>query len=208
LSWSAGAELIPLNRSPAERHYEDLMSYERSRSALRIAAASAVAAAIVITLSRPAAAVRADECEQQRARYPRDWIAVAADATLFKCQSHYSGALVIKLARPDRDGRALMSLVPVVSITDSAPKQDFARPLYRIWLDTDQVERLRQGKYFGTVVRTEDSCWIRGDLGGDPVFFMDNASPAADSADAGAFYNLAPRISGFLGHAYVCEPAR
>ena len=49
------------------------------------------------------------------------------------------------------------------------------------------------------------SCWIRGNLSDDPVFFMDNADPKPDSTAASAFYNKAPRISSFKGDAYFCE---
>ena len=55
------------------------------------------------------------------------------------------------------------------------------------------------------MVRAEESCWIRGDLSEDPVFVLDNTDPKADSPDASAFYNLAPRISAFQGQAYFCE---
>ena len=55
-------------------------------------------------------------------------------------------------------------------------------------------------------MRTQESCWIRGDLSGDPVFFMDNADAQPDSDGAGAFYNKAPRIGAFKGAHYTCEP--
>jgi hypothetical protein len=42
----------------------------------------------------------------------------------------------------------------------------------------------------------------------DPVFFMDNSDPNADSPGAGAVYNLAPRISAFKGAHYTCEPVK
>ena len=57
-------------------------------------------------------------------------------------------------------------------------------------------------------MRTQESCWIRGDLSGDPVFFMDNADAQADGPDAGAFYNRAPRISVFKGASYTCAPVK
>ena len=79
----------------------------------------------------------------------------------------------------------------------------------RIWLDKEQTQRLRDGKYLATAVRKEKSCWIRGDLNGDTVFFMDNADPPADDEkEAGAFYNKAPRFSVYGGNAYDCEPVK
>jgi hypothetical protein len=58
-----------------------------------------------------------------------------------------------------------------------------------------------------TVVRKEDSCWIRGNIGEDVVFLMDNANPPEyNPGAAGLFYNKAPRFS-VLGDGYVnCEP--
>ena len=49
---------------------------------------------------------------------------------------------------------------------------------------------------------------LRGDLSGDPVFFMDNANPQPDSPDGSAFYNKAPRTSVFKGATYTCEPVK
>jgi hypothetical protein len=79
----------------------------------------------------------------------------------------------------------------------------------RIWLDKEQTQRLRDGKYLATIVRKEGSCWIRGNLDGDTVFFMDNTDPPADDAKkAGPFYNKAPRFSVFDNDAYYCEPVK
>ncbi len=153
-------------------------------------------------------AIRADECEQQRALYPETWNDVSKATALFKCQSHYAGALVISIGAPDENGRSLMTLVPVQSVDDVKPRIDDENLVHRIWLDADQTRRLKEGKYFATVVRKEDSCWIRGDLSDDPIFFMDNADAQADSPDAGAFYNKAPRIGSFKGQSYSCEPVK
>src|SRR5260370_168743 len=79
------------------------------------------------------------------------------------------------------------------------------------WLDKEQADRLQQGKYFATITRQRESCWIRGALSGaddgkeDSVFFMDSANPKPDGPDAGSFYNKAPRFSVFQGDAYECE---
>ena len=90
-----------------------------------------------------------------------------------------------------------------------AGKVEQTRGVLRIWLDKEQTQRLRDGKYLATVVRKEKSCWIRGDLSGDTVFFMDNADPPADDEkEAGSFYNKAPRFSVYAGNAYDCEPVK
>ncbi len=77
----------------------------------------------------------------------------------------------------------------------------------RVWLNQEQTRRLRDGKYMATVVRKENSCWIRGSLDEDVVFLMDNAHlPEDDPGAAGSFYNKAPRFS-VLGSDYLnCEP--
>jgi len=168
-------------------------------------AISLIVAATLLAAMDSASAVRPDECEQQRALYPKNWNDVSKEAAVFKCQSHYSGALMISIGAPDERRRSLMSLVPLKSGADAKSGTDPERPIHRIWLDDDQTRRLKAGKYFGTVVRTEESCWIRGDLSGDPVFFMDNADPKPDGTTASAFYNKAPRISSFKGDAYSCE---
>jgi len=156
--------------------------------------------------SDAAYAIRADECEQQRALYPENWNDVSKAKALFRCQSHYAGALLVSIGTPDESGRSVMNLVPIESGDAIKPMIDAEHPVHRIWLDADQTRRLMEGTYFGTVVRKEDSCWIRGDLSDDPIFFMDNAETPADSSEASAFYNKAPRISSFKGQAYICEP--
>lgn len=164
-----------------------------------------LAGGVMLAAMESAYAVRPDECEQQRALYPKNWTDVSKEVALFKCQSHYSGSLTISIGKPDERGRSLMSLVPLESGADATPGTDPKRPIHRVWLDNEQTRRLKQGKYFGTVVRSEESCWIRGNLSEDPIFFMDNADPKPDSAAASAFYNKAPRISSFKGDAYFCE---
>ena len=168
---------------------------------------------LVITLfvltTRIAAAVDAQECELQRMQYPKNWTDVSQEKALFDCRSHYSDLLRIKIGKPDSDGRSLMSLVPLKE-GDAGRVEDTSKPILRIWLDQDQTRRLLGGKYFATIVRTEASCWIRGDLGGDQVFFMDNADPPADGLrpGAGSFYNKAPRFGVFQGDAYHCEATK
>jgi hypothetical protein len=152
-----------------------------------------------------AVAVAPDECEQQRARYPKDWNNVSNEMRVFTCTAHYTGPARIMLGKPDEAGRRLMSLVLKNRERDDGPKVE----VYRIWLDKEQARRLQEGKYFGTILRREDSCWIRGSLGNedgkeDTVFFMDNADPPQDTPDAGSFYNKAPRLSVFQGNAYTC----
>jgi|GEM_PF-3199525 len=152
-------------------------------------------------------AVRPDECEQQRALYPATWADVSQEQALFECASHYSGSLRVKLGRPDAAGRALMSLVPLKWFGQTA-LEDPASGIFRIWLDKEQVARLREGKYFATIVRREGSCWIRGNLDKDPIFLLDAADPPPDTPDAGSFYNQAPRLSAFEGDAYTCRPVK
>jgi hypothetical protein len=101
-----------------------------------------------------------------------------------------------------------MSLVPF-SRSKAGEITDTAENVLRIWLDKEQAGRLRDGKYFATIVRSEDSCWIRGSMEDDVVFLMDNARPPEDNPGAaGSFYNKAPRFS-VVGSRYVsCERVR
>jgi hypothetical protein len=161
----------------------------------------------ILAAGNNAVAVRADECEQQRADFPKDWNDVAGAKPLYRCQSHYDGAMLVSLGKPDQ-GRRLMNLVPIAPDDEIKIRIDDEHPVHRMWLDADQARRLEEGNYFATVVRTQESCWIRGDLSGDPVFFMDNANPPSDSEGAGAFYNKAPRVSVFKGSTYTCEPIK
>lgn len=167
-------------------------------------------AALCLLIASPARAVRPDECEQQRALFPKEWNDVSKEKPLFACWSHYSGGFKVTLGQGDDKGRRLMSLVPLKGNPDSA-KQDSSKDVFRIWLDKEQIRRLEQGKYFATITRQRESCWIRGALSGpddgqaDSVFFLDNANPRSDGPDAGSFYNKAPRFSVFQGDSYECE---
>lgn len=170
---------------------------------------------LLIATTTASFAVRPDECEQQRAQYPKKWTDVSKERALFDCNSHYSGQLRIKIGATGSDGRTLMSLVPLApggtgptEDRTKAPVEDTSKPIYRIWLDKEQLERLKGGKYFATILRTEESCWIRGDLDKSDIFFMDNADPPADGPDAGSFYNKAPRFSVFQGDSYDCKAAK
>jgi hypothetical protein len=168
------------------------------------------AAAISLLLASPAAAIRPDECEQQRALFPKNWNDVSKERPLFYCWSHYSGGFRVTLGAADDKGRRLLSLVPLEGHGANA-KQDISKDVFRIWLDKEQAQRLEQGKYFATITRQRESCWIRGALSGpddgkeDSVFFLDNANLKADGPDAGSFYNKAPRFSVFQGDSYQCE---
>ena len=178
---------------------------------MRTTACSLLTAALLLAIlaaTDAAFAVAADVCEQQRALYPKDWNDVLKAKTLFRCQSHYEGALLVSIGLPDETGRSLMNLVPIEPEGEIKLKLDDEHAVHRIWLDADQARRLQEGGYFATVVRTQESCWIRGDLSGDPVFFMDNANPQPDSPDGSAFYNKAPRTSVFKGATYTCEPVK
>ncbi len=171
-------------------------------------AAAAIGSMGVLLSTFPGAhAVRPDECEQQRKLYPAVWADVSREQALFDCASHYSGALRIKLGPTDRAGRAIMSLVPLKQSGETAV-EDPSSGVYRIWLDKEQIARLKAGKYFATIVRREGSCWIRGSLDKDPIFLLDTADPRPDTPDAGSFYNQAPRMSAFDGDAYECKPVK
>ena len=160
--------------------------------------------AIAFLIPASALAIAPDECEQQRAQYPTVWNEIGHDETLFVCHSHYAGPLKITLGANDGAGRRLMSVV-------AGDGSDASTAVYRIWLDREQSARLREGRYFATVLRTETSCWIRGSVSGengkdDPVFFMDTAaSPDHTRNGAGSFYNKAPRLTVFQGNAYECQ---
>jgi hypothetical protein len=162
---------------------------------------------VLLTALSGAHAVRPDECEQQRKLYPEVWADVSQEQALFECSSHYAGSLRIKLGAADGSGRALMSLVPLKWFGQTA-LEDPASGVFRIWLDREQVDRLKAGKYFATIVRKESSCWIRGNLDKDPIFLLDTADPAPDTPDAGSFYNQAPRTSAFDGDAYTCRAVK
>ena len=168
------------------------------------------AAILSMSIASPAEAIRPDECEQQRALLPKEWNDVSKEKPLFFCWSHYSGAFKVTLGAADDKGRRLMSLVPLER-NDAKAKQDTSKDVFRIWLDKEQIRRLQEGKYFATIVRQKESCWIRGALSGpddgkeDSVFFLDGADPKSDGPDAGSFYNKAPRFSVFQGDSYDCE---
>jgi hypothetical protein len=163
--------------------------------------------ALLIFGTTAAVAVRPDECEQQRSQYPKNWTDVSHEQALFDCSSHYSGGIRVKIGASDSRGRTLFSLVPLTQ-GGTAPVEDTSKIIYRIWLDKEQLKRLKDGKYFATILRKEESCWIRGDLDKDEVFFMDNADPPSDGPDAGSFYNKAPRSSVFQGDAYDCKAVK
>jgi hypothetical protein len=175
---------------------------------------SPLALLLLLVATHPAFAVSADECEQQRALYPKDWNDVAHERALFTCTAHYANPLRVMIGETDQHGRTLMSLVPLNNRDTAKAKQDTSKDVYRIWLDVEQLRRLKDGHYFATIVRQQSSCWIRGSLdagndGYDSVFFMDNAGDHPDDPDkAGSFYNKAPRFSVFQDDAYTCTPVK
>ncbi|WMT77111.1 hypothetical protein [Bradyrhizobium sp. Ash2021] len=164
-----------------------------------------LAVALVVATTAPARAFSADGCEQQRKQYPANWNDTSAEKTLFTCESQ-QGRFYVKIGATDEAGRTLMSLVPF-SRTNAGVKVETGLDVLRIWLDKEQTRRLRGGKYLATVVRKENSCWIRGNIDEDVVFLMDNAHPREDDPGAaGSFYNKAPRFT-VLGNGSVnCEP--
>jgi hypothetical protein len=159
---------------------------------------------LVVGAATRAAAFEADGCEKQRKQYPADWNDTSAEKRLFICESQ-AGRYLVKSGATDAAGRTLMSLVPF-SRSNSGEIKETAQDVLRIWLDKEQTRRLRDGKYFATMVRKEKSCWIRGSMEEDLIFLMDNARPPEDNpGEAGSFYNKAPRFS-VVGNSYVsCE---
>ena len=164
--------------------------------------------ALFVEAIERAHAVSPDECEQQRANYPKDWNDVSSQKVLFDCTSRYAGGVRIKLGPTDDKGRTLMSLVPLKRNESSSIVETSSPRIYRIWLDQDQISRLKEGRYFATVLRKEGSCWVRGNLDDDPIFLMDNTNAPSDHEGSGPFYNKAPRISAFEGNSYDCVPAQ
>jgi hypothetical protein len=96
---------------------------------LRLALATSSALAFCLLTVSPAAAVSPDECEQQRALFPKDWNDVSKEKPLFRCWSHYSGAFRVTLGPTDDKGRRLLSLVPLDSNRDDA-KQDTSKMFF------------------------------------------------------------------------------
>jgi len=166
-----------------------------------------LAIALMVVATAQAAAFAPDGCEQQRKQYPANWNDTSTEKKLFICESQ-GGHYYVKTGATDAAHRTLMSLVPF-SRTAAGSITETGQDVRRIWLDKEQADRLRDGKYMATVVRKEDSCWIRGDLSDDVVFLMDNAHPRADNPEeAGEFYNKAPRFS-VLGSDYLsCEAVK
>jgi len=164
-----------------------------------------LAIALVAAATAPARAFPADGCEQQRKQYPVNWDDTSAERALFTCESQQA-RFYVKIGATDKAGRTLMSLVPF-SRTNAGVKVETGRDVRRIWLDKEQTRRLRDGKYFATIVRKENSCWIRGSIDEDVVFLMDNAHPPADDPGAaGSFYNKAPRFTVLGNGSTNCEP--
>jgi hypothetical protein len=165
-----------------------------------------LAIALVAGATARAGAFPLDGCEQQRKQYPANWNDTSAEKTLFICESQ-QGHFYVKVGATDEAGRTLMSLVPFERTGAGWSPVETGHDVLRIWLDKEQTRRLRDGQYMATVVRQENSCWIRGSLDDDVVFLMDNAHPPEDNPGAsGSFYNKAPRFT-VLGSGYLnCEP--
>jgi len=164
-----------------------------------------LAIALVVGATVRAGAFAADGCEQQRKQYPANWDDTSSEKPLFTCESQRD-RFYVKIGATDKAGRTLMSLVPF-SRTNAGLKVETGHDVLRIWLDKEQTRRLRDGKYLATVVRKENSCWIRGSIDEDVVFLMDNAHPPEDDpAAAGSFYNKAPRLTVLSNGSTNCEP--
>jgi hypothetical protein len=166
-----------------------------------------LAITLIVGATLQAAAFAPDGCERQRKQYPEKWNDTSTERKLYICESQ-RGRYYVKIGATDAERRTLISLVPFSRSNTGAITED-GQDVLRIWLDKEQTTRLRDGKYMATIVRKEDSCWIRGSLDHDVVFLMDNARPPADDPKfAGSFYNKAPRFT-VLGSDYLsCEPVK
>src|SRR5260370_27865992 len=109
--------------------------------------ATLLAAALCLLMAPPAAAVRPDECEQQRAMFPKDWNDVSKEKPLFYCWSHYSGALRVTLGPADDKGRRLLSIVPLEKHRANA-KQDKSNNVFLICLVKNLSHLMLHAKYF------------------------------------------------------------
>jgi hypothetical protein len=166
-----------------------------------------LAIALVVGAAVQAAAFAPDGCEQQRKQYPDKWDDTSAEKKLFICESQ-RGRYYVKIGATDAARRTLMSLVPF-SRSNTGAISETGQNVLRIWLDKEQTARLHDGKYMATIVRREDSCWIRGSIDHDVVFLLDNARPPADDPKAaGSFYNKAPRFTVLGGDYLSCDPVK
>jgi hypothetical protein len=80
-----------------------------------------------------AVAVPPDECEQQRAQYPKNWTDVSNEQTLFDCSSHYAGGIRVKAGASDSAGRTLFSLVPLTQSSTGSTEDTTKAPIDRTW---------------------------------------------------------------------------
>ena len=167
-----------------------------------VCASFAGALAALILFPKTALAFAEDACEKQRALFPTEWDDISKEKPRFLCEGK-GLRLRVSTGPKDEAGRVPMSLAEI--IRDGGEQ---IGAVWRIWLDAEQERRLAEGRFFATLVRAEDACWIRGYV--DPeksaVFLMDNAKPPPDGPEAGMFYNKAPRFSFFRSTSLQCEP--
>lgn len=167
----------------------------------------ALVIALVAGSTMQAAAFAPDGCERQRKQYPDKWDDTSAEKKLFICESQ-RGRYYVKIGATDAERRTMMSLVPF-SRSNTGEISETGHDVLRIWLDKEQTARLRNGKYLATIVRREDSCWIRGSIDHDVIFVLDNARPPADDPKfAGNFYNKAPRFTVLGGDYLSCDQVK
>ena len=167
--------------------------------------ASLLALCFAVSVVTASAQRYEDVCAKQRALYPADWNDVSRETPLFACNAR-GAVLQVRVGATDDAGRTPLSVAPRARDSDGNLRP--ADSVYRMWLDREQTRRLREGKYFATLLRREDTCWERGFLDGSPLFFMDNADPRPDGPRGGSFYNKAPRFGVFSGEAITCEPEK
>ena len=116
----------------------------------------ALAATLFIS---PAVAMPADQCENERASYPKNWKSVANEKLLLSCHGHYV-RLKIYLT-PGKD-ELLLTVV-----TDD-------KDVYRTHLTKARADRLKEqaGIY---ILNSEKTCFVRGGFNNPAVLsFIDN----------------------------------
>jgi hypothetical protein len=175
---------------------------------LRACFAMLLSALLAGPFALQARAVSGTECEDQRAFYPKDWKDTSDQKVILECKVSQSPPVFVKIGKPDRRGLTPVSVIP--HGMDEKGNSDLADPkVLRIWLDAEQTKRLKAGRYFATVLRDEEACFIRGHVAdGGTIFFIDGANPKSDYADKGSFYNKAPRF-GVMGTDMIeCKAAR
>jgi len=189
------------------RHVAKRMRAEALGSGTMKFGAACLAAVILSLTAERSLAFEEDGCEKQRKQYPKIWNDVSKEKIVYRCYAHYLGSFIVRIGETDRKGRTQMS-IQIGSHERAATIKEVT--IYRMWLHKEQLKRLREGKYFATVVRKESSCWVRGDLDDDLIFFMDNteAALARPDADNEGGYFSGGSFGAFGSNSIECEPGK